>query len=160
MLAGRLSWASTDSLHLKRHSQVIGFHFCLHSFFPFLASHFTGGFIPAFARCCLPVLRSLGEGGCMAANLLVFTSPTVFPPSAAYYTKTAAESAAEAIAILIVLPECLPWWARGGRLSSTVWPFEYRHQACHNNSEIDRGTLHRQWPLSCASCRGTSAQRL
>ena len=47
---------------------------------------FTGGFIPAFARCCF----------CIAANLLVFTSPTVFPPSAAYYTKTAAETAAEA----------------------------------------------------------------
>ena len=30
---------------------------------------FTGGFIPAFARCCFHI----------AANLLVFTSPTVFP---------------------------------------------------------------------------------
>ena len=29
----------------------------------------VGGFIPAFARCCF----------CIAANLLVFTSPTVFP---------------------------------------------------------------------------------
>ena len=50
------------------------------------ASPFTGGFIPAFARCCLPVLRSLGEGGCIAANLLVFTSPImcaslIFPTS-------------------------------------------------------------------------------
>ena len=32
-------------------------------------------FRPAFARCCFPVRRSLGEGGCIAANLLVFTSP-------------------------------------------------------------------------------------
>ena len=33
--------------------------------------------IPAFARCCLPVLRSAQrEGGCIAASLLVFTSPT------------------------------------------------------------------------------------
>lgn len=32
------------------------------------ASPFTGGFIPAFARCCF----------CIAANLLVFTSPMRF----------------------------------------------------------------------------------
>ena len=34
-----------------------------------------GGFIPPVARCCFPVHRSLGEGGCIAASLLVFTSP-------------------------------------------------------------------------------------
>ena len=32
---------------------------------PFHAPFFTGGLIPAFARCCF----------CIAANLLVFTSP-------------------------------------------------------------------------------------
>jgi len=37
---------------------------------PFLAPHFTaGGFIPAFARCCF----------CIAASLLVFTSPIRLP---------------------------------------------------------------------------------
>ena len=39
----------------------------------------------AFARCCFPVLRSIGEGGCIAANLLVFTSP-IRILSAAHYT--------------------------------------------------------------------------
>ena len=44
---------------------------------PFHAAFFpTGGFIPAFARCCF----------CIAANLLVFTSPImcaslIFPTS-------------------------------------------------------------------------------
>jgi hypothetical protein len=39
---------------------------------PFLAPHFTaGGFIPAFARCCF----------CIAASLLVFTSPIVSSPA-------------------------------------------------------------------------------
>ena len=37
---------------------------------PFLAPHFTGsGRMPAFARCCF----------CIAASLLVFTSPIRFP---------------------------------------------------------------------------------
>ena len=53
---------------------------------PFHWPFFTGGFIPAFARCCLPVLRSAQrEGGCIAANLLVFTSPIMHSSHRPYH---------------------------------------------------------------------------
>ena len=49
-----------DELPFRNGNEPLPFHA---AFFP------TDGFIPAFARCCF----------CIAANLLVFTSPTVFP---------------------------------------------------------------------------------